>query len=180
MSICWLKVPNILQFFWEWTTTDSPLGLFHFKRSWGGGIENFPLDYFGTVVGENPDCQLLSGTVVGENPDHVCWVIYMWRGSTKNFKYVGGRQKKIQGGRRKKFKLWGVVSEKWKYVSGGNEGNWFHIRNKGKPIRKAYLVTSCSKDLLNCVQHEDQTPISPLYGIDACSSYFILIANVAR
>ncbi len=27
----------------------------------------------GTVVGENPDCLLLSGTVVGENPDHVCW-----------------------------------------------------------------------------------------------------------
>ncbi len=32
-----------------------------------------PLDNFGTVVGENPDCLLLSGTVVGENPDHVCW-----------------------------------------------------------------------------------------------------------
>ncbi len=34
----------------------------------------YPLDNFGTVVGENPDCLLLSGTVVGENPDHVCWV----------------------------------------------------------------------------------------------------------
>ncbi len=34
---------------------------------------NNPLDNFGTVVGENPDCLLLSGTVVGENPDHVCW-----------------------------------------------------------------------------------------------------------
>ncbi len=32
-----------------------------------------PLDNFGTVVGENPDCLLLSGTVVGENPDHVYW-----------------------------------------------------------------------------------------------------------
>ena len=32
-----------------------------------------PVDNFGTVVGENPDCLLLSGTVVGENPDHVCW-----------------------------------------------------------------------------------------------------------
>ena len=36
--------------------------------------QNYPLDNFGTVVGENPDCLLLSGTVVGENPDHVCWV----------------------------------------------------------------------------------------------------------
>ncbi len=34
-----------------------------------------PLDNFGTVVGENPDCLLLSGTVVGENPDHVCWAV---------------------------------------------------------------------------------------------------------
>ncbi len=32
-----------------------------------------PVDNFGTIVGENPDCLLLSGTVVGENPDHVCW-----------------------------------------------------------------------------------------------------------
>ncbi len=32
-----------------------------------------PVDNFGTAVGENPDCLLLSGTVVGENPDHVCW-----------------------------------------------------------------------------------------------------------
>ncbi len=36
---------------------------------------SFPVDNFGTVVGENPDCLLLTGTVVGENPDHVCWVI---------------------------------------------------------------------------------------------------------
>ncbi len=36
---------------------------------------SYPLDNFGTVVGENPDCLLLSGTVVGENPDHVCWVL---------------------------------------------------------------------------------------------------------
>ena len=35
----------------------------------------YPVDNFGTVVGENPDCLLLSGTVVGENPDHVCWVL---------------------------------------------------------------------------------------------------------
>ncbi len=35
--------------------------------------KKFPVDIFGTVVGENPDCLLLSGTVVGENPDHVCW-----------------------------------------------------------------------------------------------------------
>ena len=34
----------------------------------------YPVDNFGTVVGENLDCLLLSGTVVGENPDHVCWV----------------------------------------------------------------------------------------------------------
>ncbi len=36
---------------------------------------SFPLDIFGTVVGESPDCLLLSGTVVGENPDYVCWVL---------------------------------------------------------------------------------------------------------
>ena len=35
----------------------------------------YPVDNFGTVVGENPDCLLLFGTVVGENPDHVCWVL---------------------------------------------------------------------------------------------------------
>ena len=30
---------------------------------------------FGSIVGENPDCLLLSRTVVGENPDHVCWAL---------------------------------------------------------------------------------------------------------
>ncbi len=39
----------------------------------------FPVDNFGTVVGENPDCLLLSGTVVGENPDHVCWVTIRYK-----------------------------------------------------------------------------------------------------
>ncbi len=39
---------------------------------------SIPLDNFGTVVGENPDCLLLSGTVVGENPDHVCWDLFLW------------------------------------------------------------------------------------------------------
>ena len=34
-----------------------------------------PVDNFGTVIGENLDCLLLSGTVVGENPDRVCWDI---------------------------------------------------------------------------------------------------------
>ena len=33
----------------------------------------YPVDNFGTVIGENPDCLLLSGTVVGKNPDHDCW-----------------------------------------------------------------------------------------------------------
>ena len=37
---------------------------------------NCPVDNFGTLVGENLDCLLLSGTVVGENPDHVCWVVF--------------------------------------------------------------------------------------------------------
>ncbi len=27
------------------------------------------------IVGESPDCLLLSGTVVGENPDYVCWAL---------------------------------------------------------------------------------------------------------
>ncbi len=35
----------------------------------------YPVDISGTVVGESPDCLLLSETVVGENPDHVCWVV---------------------------------------------------------------------------------------------------------
>ncbi len=34
-----------------------------------------PVDISGTVVGESPDCLLLSETVVGENQDHVCWDI---------------------------------------------------------------------------------------------------------
>ncbi len=38
-----------------------------------------PVDNFGTIVGENPDCLLLSGTVVGENPDHVCWARMLGR-----------------------------------------------------------------------------------------------------
>ncbi len=37
------------------------------------GKWHIPVDNFGTVVGENTDCLLLSGIVVGENPDHVCW-----------------------------------------------------------------------------------------------------------
>ena len=40
----------------------------------GSAIMMYPVDIFGTVVGESPDCLLLSGTVVGENPDYVCWV----------------------------------------------------------------------------------------------------------
>ena len=36
-------------------------------------LKFIPVDNFGTVVGENPDCLLLCGIVVGENPDHVCW-----------------------------------------------------------------------------------------------------------
>ena len=35
----------------------------------------YPVDIFETVIGESPDCPLLSGTVVGENPDYVCWVV---------------------------------------------------------------------------------------------------------
>ncbi len=52
-----------------------------FKFLQGGELSDldsqFPVDNFGTdvVVGENPDCLLLSGTVVSENPDHVCWVL---------------------------------------------------------------------------------------------------------
>ena len=46
------------------------------QRDFGYGVMfKYPVDNFGTVVGENPDCQLLSGTEVGENPDHVCWVV---------------------------------------------------------------------------------------------------------
>ncbi len=40
-----------------------------------------PVDNFGTVVGESPDCLLLSGTVVGENPDHVCWEVDASKGA---------------------------------------------------------------------------------------------------
>ncbi len=36
-------------------------------------LGHLPVDIFGTVIGESPDCLLLSGTVVGENPDYVCW-----------------------------------------------------------------------------------------------------------
>ncbi len=39
-----------------------------------------PVDNFGTIVGENLDCLLLSGTVAGENPDHVCWEGYQGGG----------------------------------------------------------------------------------------------------
>ena len=42
-------------------------------RGYLSAASPIPLDNFGTVVGENPDCLLLSGTVVGENPDHVYW-----------------------------------------------------------------------------------------------------------
>ncbi len=34
-----------------------------------------PVDISGTVVGESPDCLLLSGTVVSGNLDHVCWAV---------------------------------------------------------------------------------------------------------
>ncbi len=55
---------------------------------------NHPVDNFGTVVGENPDCLLLSGTVVGENPDHVCWATIKsveWSGADPGFFVGGGR-----------------------------------------------------------------------------------------
>ncbi len=62
-------------------TTMAPLGYTHHMGSGRPPSKPankceflFPVDNFGTVVGENPDCLLLSGTVVGENPDHVCWV----------------------------------------------------------------------------------------------------------
>ncbi len=38
---------------------------------------DLPVDISGTVMGESPDCLLLSGTVVSENQDHVCWAIIM-------------------------------------------------------------------------------------------------------
>ena len=37
------------------------------------GHQPIPVDNFGTAVGENPDCLLLSGTGVSENLDHVSW-----------------------------------------------------------------------------------------------------------
>ena len=43
-------------------------------------LNKFPakaIDISGMVVGESPDCLLLSGTVVGKNPDHVCWVPFI-------------------------------------------------------------------------------------------------------
>ena len=46
--------------------------------------DTIPVDNFRTVVGENPDCLLLSGTVVGEHPDHVCWV---WHGGSAKSYY---------------------------------------------------------------------------------------------
>ena len=33
-----------------------------------------PVNISGTVMGESPDCLLLSGTMVGENWDYVCWM----------------------------------------------------------------------------------------------------------
>ncbi len=60
--------------------TSSMMGVaYHLLNLYSPGLLNtFPVDIvdiFGTVVGESPDCLLLSGTLVGENPDHVCWVI---------------------------------------------------------------------------------------------------------
>ncbi len=48
---------------------------FLLENCWNYSMLHFrsPVDNFGTVIGENPDCLLLSGTVVGENPDHVYW-----------------------------------------------------------------------------------------------------------
>ncbi len=37
-----------------------------------------PVEISGTVMGESPDCLLLSGTVVGENLDHVCWDVHQY------------------------------------------------------------------------------------------------------
>ena len=37
-----------------------------------------PVDISGTVVGESPECLLLSSTVVGENPGHVCWAMIIY------------------------------------------------------------------------------------------------------
>ncbi len=45
-----------------------------------------PVDIFGTVVGESPDCLLLSGTVVSENTDYLCWGAHQptnWHHPTK-------------------------------------------------------------------------------------------------
>ncbi len=50
----------------------------------------YPVDNFGTVVGENPDCLLLSGTVVSENPDHVCWVWPFWPSLGGPEAFLGG------------------------------------------------------------------------------------------
>ncbi len=43
-----------------------------------------PVDISGTVVGESPDCLLLSWTGVGENLDHVCW------GGVSSFSFLLG------------------------------------------------------------------------------------------
>ncbi len=67
---------------WIWPISEYIVGMTHHKLLFHAANHNSdltrnvnsPLDKFGTVVGENPDCLLLFGTVVGENPDHVCRV----------------------------------------------------------------------------------------------------------
>ena len=106
-----------------------------------GAKPSHTVDISGTVVGECPDCLLLSGTVVSENPDHVCWAqIHSWLHNqvTRIFNRV-------------RIVTTGHDHEKADTLSfGPSAGTWFHFAitwpgpgNNFKVFRNgAYFMTS--------------------------------------
>ena len=77
-SLVILRKLNILSLYEQDCLQCHALACINMEMNLAVGWSRSPVDIFGTVVGESPDCLLLSGSVVGENPDHVYWEVFYW------------------------------------------------------------------------------------------------------
>ena len=85
----------------------------------------YPVDNFGTVVGESPDRLLLSGTVVGENPDYVCWVARLITSPRGNFSFSSPRGQSLLNEQTYSLQLTDPVYQV-RQVADKASNNWHH------------------------------------------------------
>ncbi len=108
-----------------------------------------PVDNFGTVVGENPDCLLLSGTVVGENLDHVCWERSLWllKANCAKLRHTCHFKKVVR--------LWFIQHNLPDHFYRGVEGPQTGFTMFGRKLPKQSLLTrnsSICESISDCIQ----------------------------